>query len=86
MDRSTTANVRSRGASGGRPRFGAVVMAFVLVAGAVGLSGATASNTNAAAGCRIYVASGDDVTNGKAMAMLSRHNNGRVIRACSARL
>jgi hypothetical protein len=67
MDRSTTASARARDAGTGRSHFGAVVMAFILAASAVGLSGATASNTNAAAGCRIYVASGDDVTNGKAM-------------------
>jgi hypothetical protein len=42
-------------------------MAFVLATSVFTLSSASAPLADAAAGCRIYVASGDDVTNGKAM-------------------
>ena len=48
-------------------RVEAVGIAFGLAASAFGLSSATAPATDAAAGCRIYVASGDDLTNGKEM-------------------
>lgn len=46
---------------------GSIAMAFVLAGAALSVSSATAPPTDAAAGCRIYVASGDDVTNGKEM-------------------
>ena len=49
-------------------RLGAVGMAFFLsVSFSASLAETGASTVEAAAGCRIYVASGDDVTNGKAM-------------------
>ncbi len=49
-------------------RLGAVSMAFFLsVSFSASLAETGASTVEAAAGCRIYVASGDDVTNGKAM-------------------
>src|SRR3954464_3728680 len=51
-----------------RTGFGAVGVVVLLSVGfALGVSSATAPRAHAAAGCRIYVASGDDVTNGKEM-------------------
>ena len=61
---STTAKEALRG---GRSRLGALSMAFVLATSVFTVSSASAPLADAAAGCRIYVASGDDVTNGKAM-------------------
>ena len=61
---STTAKEALRG---GRSRLGALGMAFVLATSVFTVSSASAPLADAAAGCRIYVASGDDVTNGKAM-------------------
>jgi lysophospholipase L1-like esterase len=52
---------------GPRLRLGAVGVAAIMAGSLFGLSSASAPNANAAAGCRIYVASGDDVTNGKEM-------------------
>src|SRR5438876_8096678 len=44
---------------------GAAGIGFLVAAGlALGLSSATASKANALAGCRIYVASGDDIAAG----------------------
>ena len=63
MDRWTSRRVREAG-----HRLGAVGMAILLAASFSASQPATGtSSAEAAAGCRIYVASGDDVTNGKAM-------------------
>lgn len=65
-------NPRATGGANWKPwrrrlRPGALGMTFILAAALFGVSSASAPRADALAGCRIYVASGDDVTNGKAM-------------------